>query len=95
MKGMNSSSDKGIGRLSNQIWINRGKANENETGLADKLRVDALILAEYTVATLPSGVLGDQAIVTDATTPTYLGALTGGGAVVTPVWNNGTIWVSR
>lgn len=49
----------------------------------------------YTVSTLPSGVLNDMAIVTDATAPTYLGALIGGGAVVTPVWHNGTIWVAR
>lgn len=49
----------------------------------------------YTVSTLPSGVLNDMAIVTDATAPTYLGALIGGGAVVAPVWHNGTIWVAR
>lgn len=49
----------------------------------------------YTVGTLPSGVLNDKAIVTDATAPTYLGVLVGGGSVVTPVWHNGTIWVSR
>ena len=49
----------------------------------------------YTVGTLPTGVLNDMAIVSDATAPTYLGALVGGGAVVTPVWHNGTIWVSR
>ena len=36
-----------------------------------------------------------MAIVTDATAPTYLGTLVGGGAVVCPVWHNGTIWVSR
>jgi len=48
----------------------------------------------YTVATLPIGVQGDRAIVTDATAPTFLTALTGGGAVVTPAFHNGTIWVS-
>lgn len=48
----------------------------------------------YTVATLPTGVIGDYAYVTDATTPTYLGTLTGGGAVKCPVWYNGTTWVS-
>lgn len=52
-------------------------------------------LKGYTVATLPSGATqGDTAYVTDATTPTYLGALTGGGAVVCPVFYNGTAWVS-
>jgi len=49
----------------------------------------------YTVATLPAGILNDMAIVSDATAPTYLGTLVGGGAVVCPVWNNGTNWVSR
>ena len=49
----------------------------------------------YTVATLPTAVLGATAVVTDATTPTYLGTLVGGGAVVCPVWYNGTSWKSR
>jgi len=51
-------------------------------------------LKGYTVATLPAGTQGDTAFVTDATTPTYLGALTGGGAVVTPVFYDGAVWVS-
>lgn len=49
----------------------------------------------YTVATLPAGVQGDEAFVTDATAPTYLGALVGGGAVVCPVFYNGAAWVSH
>jgi len=49
----------------------------------------------YSVSTLPTGQLNDMAIVTDALSPTYLGALTGGGLVVCPVWHNGTTWVSR
>ena len=48
----------------------------------------------YTVAGLPSGTLGDRAYVTDATAPTFLGSLTGGGAVKCPVCHNGTAWVS-
>lgn len=52
-------------------------------------------ISSYTVSTLPLGQLNDIAVVTDATSPTYLGALTGGGSVVTPVWHNGTIWVAR
>lgn len=51
-------------------------------------------LKGYTVATLPAGVQGDRAFVTDATNPTYLGALTGGGTVTCPVFFNGTAWVS-
>jgi len=53
----------------------------------------------YTVATLPStsplAVTGNMAYVTDATAPTYLGTLTGGGTVVCPVFYNGTAWVSH
>ena len=48
----------------------------------------------YTVATLPTGVVGMRAYVTDALLPTYLGTLTGGGAVKCPVFYNGTAWVS-
>ncbi len=49
----------------------------------------------YTVGTLPTaGTQGRIAAVSDATTPTYLGALTGGGAVKCQVYDNGTAWVS-
>ena len=50
--------------------------------------------AGYTVATLPTGVAGMRAYVTDATTPAYLTALTGGGAVGCPVFFDGTSWLS-
>ena len=52
-------------------------------------------LAGYKVATLPAGTVGMTAYVTDAKAPTYLGALTGGGAVACPVFHNGTAWVSH
>ena len=48
----------------------------------------------YTVATLPAGSVGMRAYVTDATLPTFLTALTGGGAVVCPAFYNGTAWVA-
>lgn len=49
----------------------------------------------FTIATLPAaGTQGRRAWVTDALAPTFLGALTGGGAVVTPVFDNGTAWVA-
>jgi hypothetical protein len=47
----------------------------------------------YIVATLPAGFAGARAYVTDAFAPTFLGTLTGGGAVVCPVFHNGTAWV--
>jgi hypothetical protein len=46
----------------------------------------------YTVATLPTGVTGRRAFVSDATAPTFLGTLTGGGAVFCPVFYNGSAW---
>ena len=41
-----------------------------------------------------SALKGARAVVSDATTPTYLTAYTGGGAVVCPVFCNGTAWVT-
>ena len=48
----------------------------------------------YTVATLPAGTQGDIAFVTDALTPTFLTVAVGGGAVVSPVFYDGTNWVT-
>lgn len=50
-------------------------------------------LPGYTVATLPAGTQGDTAFVTDALAPAFLVAVVGGGAVVTPVFYDGTNWV--
>lgn len=50
---------------------------------------------QSTVAGLPvAGTLGRIAIVTDALAPAYLTAVVGGGAVKTPVFDNGAAWVS-
>jgi len=51
-------------------------------------------LKNYTVATLPTGTQGDIAFVTDALAPTFLTTIVGGGAVVTPVFYDGTNWVA-
>lgn len=53
--------------------------------------------AAVVVSALPTcaaGIAGTMRAVSDATTPTYLGALTGGGAVYAPVVCNGSAWVS-
>jgi hypothetical protein len=48
----------------------------------------------YTVATLPTaGTQGRRAWVTNALTPAFGAAPVGGGAVVIPVFDNGTIWI--
>jgi hypothetical protein len=52
-------------------------------------------LRGYTVATLPAGVVGDTAYVTDALAPAFLTAVVGGWAVVTPVFYNGAAWVAH
>ena len=55
----------------------------------------AIRLKGYTVSTLPSAAVGDTAYVTDALAPTFLAAVVGGGSVVTPVFYNGSTWVSH
>lgn len=58
------------------------------------LTVAGLInMKNYTVGTLPAGTRGDICYVTDALAPTFLAVIVGGGAVVTPVFFNGTAWV--
>jgi hypothetical protein len=47
----------------------------------------------YTVATLPAGTVGARAYVTDATSCTLNGTLTGSGSTFCPVIYNGTAWV--
>ena len=56
--------------------------------------VGTLRMASYTVATLPvAGTIGRRAIVTNALAPTFLASVVGGGAIVVPVYDNGTAWV--
>lgn len=55
------------------------------------------VVAPTVVASLPTCNAGSKyetSFVTDATAPTYLGALTGGSTVVTPVFCDGTGWKS-
>jgi hypothetical protein len=49
-------------------------------------------LKNYTVATLPAGTQGDVAYATDLLAPTFGATATGGGAVVLPVFFDGTNW---
>lgn len=69
-------------------------AGANNLQTAGKIIAGAQInLKNYTVATLPVGTRGDTAYVTDALAPTFLSIIVGGGAVVSPVFYNGTNWV--
>lgn len=59
---------------------------------------NGVTLPVYTVATLPACAAGNKntmAAVSDATAPTYNGALTGGGTVDIPVFCNGTSWTAH
>lgn len=49
--------------------------------------------AGYTVSTLPAGIVGQRAYVTDAASPSFGSAVSGGGAVVIPVFRNATAWI--
>lgn len=65
------------------------------TGTGTVTASETISTGGYTVATLPAaGTAGRRAYVTDATAPTFLGALTGGGAVKCPVFDNGVAWVA-
>lgn len=84
-----------------------GQSLDVVTGVVDLLASDQTlsglktftqpaILADYTVSTLPtcSSHARGFASVHDATSPTYHGTLTGGGAVVITVFCDGTAWHS-
>jgi hypothetical protein len=51
------------------------------------------VLKGYTVSTLPTGITGGMAYVTDAVACTFLATLTGGGSTFCPVVFNGSAWV--
>ena len=55
--------------------------------------IATLATGGYTVATLPTGIVGDRAYVTDALAPAYGVAVAGGGAVTVPVFYNGAAWI--
>jgi hypothetical protein len=46
----------------------------------------------FTVATLPAGVQGDTAIVTNAINTTFRAVVSGGGSNILPVYHDGTNW---
>lgn len=67
----------------------RSSGNIIANGSASTIRMKG-----YTVATLPSGTQGDTAFCTDLLAPGFLVAAVGGGAVVGPVFFNGSAWVA-
>ena len=65
------------------------------SGTGEIIATAPLQLPGYTVATLPGGQKGAEAYVTDATSCTFLGSVTGGGSTFYPVIFNGTAWVGH
>lgn len=86
-----------IGGSSGAMSLNASGTNQAisliPSGTGDVILNSPARLKAYTVATLPAGVQGQVAFVTDALAPTFLATVVGGGAVVTPVFYNGTNWV--
>lgn len=97
----------GPGTAGNDTGISRGAAgvitidttaNGNALGT---LKVAAVLPgAIYSAAgtalpTCAAGIKGQSAVVSDATTPTYLGTYASGGAVAAAVLCNGTNWVTH
>lgn len=80
--------------LTDYITINSHTISSNQTGNRVALG-GVLKLQGYTVATLPTGSIGDTTYVTDALAPSFLVTVVGGGTVVTPVFYNGTNWVAH
>ena len=78
-----------------RIFTSGGVSIGNTTDAgAGNLRVNGTIkTGGYTVATLPTGVVGTRTYVTDALAPAYGVAVAGGGAVTIPVFYNGTNWI--
>lgn len=77
------------------IWLNL--EYQSGGGLSAAVKMPGVYIAPVTVSALPTCNAANSAIrrtVSDATAPTYLGTLTGGGSVMTPVICNGTNWVS-
>lgn len=89
--GTNTAADGGGTHTSKFTVDNAGAI----TGKSIAVTNGTVRLFGYTVATLPAGVIGDTAYVTDATAPTFLATVVGGGSVVTPVFYNGTNWVAH
>jgi len=92
-----SSSDQfGVDRYVSGSYVDTPLYIPNANGYVYVL--DGLSLPVKTVATLPtcnSGLKGLTMAVSDATSPTYNGTLTGSGTVSVPVYCNGSSWTSH
>lgn len=79
--------------LQSPVAVGSGTGAQTQTtGLTIK-GGQAVLAGPYTVATLPTGITGGMAYVTDAVACTFLATLTGGGSAFCPVVFNGAAWV--
>lgn len=90
--------DAGASAITDKIIqnINAGTLQTTLTIKASGVMLPGVLFSVAGTA-LPScvtGLKGGQAVVIDATLPTFLGTYTGGGAVVSPVMCNGSNWVT-
>jgi hypothetical protein len=92
----------GSGGLAAMVWQGTGSTNNTinipSVGGSHAGTVMVYVQTPTIVSSLPtcnSGTQDQWSVVTDATSPTYNGALTGGGAVRVPVYCNGTAWSSH
>ena len=76
------------------IWTEAGWFDAGGNGdLNGTLNAALLKTDSYTVATLPAaGTAGRRAIVTDASAPSWGATVAGGGAVKSPVFDDGANW---
>ena len=89
--------DTGLARnAAGVVEVNNGTAGTFRDIKARTFLTEGVVrLKGYTVATLPAGTVGDVAYVTDALAPAFLTTVVGGGAVVAPVFYDGTNWVAH
>ena len=78
-------------RISSTQGVSIGNTTDPGAG---NLSVSGTVKTQgYTVATLPTGVTGARAYVTNALAPSYGATVVGGGAITIPVFYNGTNWI--
>lgn len=78
-----------------RMRINTGVSigTTTDPGIGNLLVSGTVNTGGYTVATLPAGVIGARAYVTNALAPAFGAVVAGGGAVTIPVFYNGANWI--
>jgi hypothetical protein len=79
--------------IANGLFTGGGAGGLKIDGSGNAVFSAKVRLKGYTVSTLPTGVTGDMAYVTDALAPTFGATVAGSGAVIMKVFYNGTNWI--